>query len=221
MDDSLLSCLEIGATREEAEVSVILMHGLGADAYDFEDVAEALSLAAEPRKWRFVLPNAPTQAVTINNGMHMPAWYDILDMSQPRAVNWETVADSAGSIEALLGNETAEKIVLAGFSQGAAMALHVGLRHQSSIAGILMMSGYLLESAEHPCPEKTVDLPIGIFHGSNDQVVPAHAAQSAVELLEPKGFAPSLKIYPGLEHSVFEKEIRDVFEWLKKRSDAE
>ena len=130
MDEPLLPHLEIGAAREQAELSVILMHGLGADAYDFEDVAEALSLAAEPRKWRFVLPNAPTQTVTINIGMHMPAWYDILDMGQPRAVNWQTVAESAVSIEALLGNETAEKIVLAGFSPGAAMALHVGLRHQ-------------------------------------------------------------------------------------------
>ena len=218
--DSLLPHLEIGATREEAEVSVILMHGLGADANDFEDVAEALSLAAEPRKWRFVLPNAPTQAVTINMGMHMPAWYDILDMSQPRAVNWDTVAQSASSVEALLGNETAERIVLAGFSQGAAMALHVGLRHQQSIAGILMMSGYLLENDDHPCPEKTTELPIGVFHGSEDAVVPAHAAQSAVESLEAKGFSPSLKIYPGLEHSVFEEEIRDVFEWLTMCSEA-
>jgi phospholipase/carboxylesterase len=220
MDEPLLPHLEIGAAREEAEMSVILMHGLGADAYDFEDVAEALSLAGEPRKWRFVLPNAPTQAVTINMGMQMPAWYDILDMSQPRAVNWDTVTRSVRSVEALLGNEKAEKIVLAGFSQGAAMALHVGLRHQQSIAGILMMSGYLLENDEHPSPAKTTDLPIGIFHGSDDQVVPAHAAQSAAQSLEAKGFSPSLKIYPGLEHSVFEDEIRDVFEWLKLCADA-
>ena len=216
----LLPHLEIGAAREEAELSVILMHGLGADAHDFEDVAEALSLAAEPRKWRFVLPNAPTQAVTINMGMHMPAWYDILDMSQPRAVNWDTVAESAASIEALLRNEQAGQIVLAGFSQGAAMALHVGLRHQQSISGILMMSGYLLESGQHPCPEKSAELPIGLFHGSDDAVVPVHAAQSAVDTLQAKDFSPNLKIYPGLEHSIFEDEIRDVFEWLKKCSET-
>lgn len=221
MDQPLLPHLEIGATREEAEVSVILMHGLGADAHDFEDVAEALSLAAAPGRWRFVLPNAPSQPVTINMGMQMPAWYDILDMSQPRAVNWETVADSAASIEALLAHESATRIVLAGFSQGAAMALHVGLRRQSSIAGILMMSGYLLESEEHPCPEKSTDLPIGMFHGSNDQMVPAHAAQMAADTLLSKNFSPTLKIYPGLEHSVFEEEIRDVFAWLKACSDVD
>lgn len=217
MDDKLLAHLEIGASREEAELSVILMHGLGADAHDFEDVAAALSRAAEPRKWRFVLPNAPRQAVTINMGMHMPAWYDILDMSTPRDVNWETVAESARNIEALLKRETAEKIVLAGFSQGAAMALHVGLRNQESIAGVLMMSGYLLESEEHKCPDKveTADFPIGIFHGSDDAVVPVIAARQTSEALHAHGYAQTLKIYAGLEHSVSEDELRDVFAWLE------
>jgi phospholipase/carboxylesterase len=217
---SALPCLEIGASAEEAEMSILLMHGLGADAHDFEDVAEALSLAAAPRKWRFVLPRAPTQAVTINMGMHMPAWYDILDMSQPRAVNWQTVEESARSIETLMERETAEKIVLAGFSQGAAMALHVGLRRQASVAGILMMSGYLLESDEYPCPDKddTAGLPMAIFHGSDDPVVPAIAAQDANDVLKSKGFAPELKVYDGLEHSVFEDELRDVFSWLSALS---
>jgi len=216
MDDKLLPHLEIGASLEEAELTVILMHGLGADAHDFEDVAEALSRAAEPRKWRFVLPNAPSQAVTINMGMHMPAWYDILDMSTPRDVNWDTVAESAAHIEALLKREIAEKIVLAGFSQGAAMALHVGLRYQESIAGVLMMSGYLLEAEEHKCPEKieTADFPIGIFHGSDDAVVPVIAARQSAETLHAHGYAHTLKVYEGLEHSVFEDELRDVFAWL-------
>ena len=208
MDDKLLAHLEIGASLEEAELSVILMHGLGADAHDFEDVAEALSRAAEPRKWRFVLPNAPSLAVTINRGMHMPAWYDILD--------WDTVADSARNIEALLKRETAEKVVLAGFSQGAAMALHVGLRNQESIAGVLMMSGYLLEDEQHKCPEKveTAEFPIGLFHGSDDAVIPAVAARETSETLHAHGYAQTLKVYEGLEHSVFEDELRDVFAWL-------
>lgn len=216
MDDKLLAHLEIGASLGEAELSVILMHGLGADAHDFEDVAEALSRAAEPRKWRFVLPNAPSLAVTINRGMHMPAWYDILDMSTPRHVDWDTVADSARNIEALLKRETAEKVVLAGFSQGAAMALHVGLRNQESIAGVLMMSGYLLEDEQHKCPEKveTAEFPIGLFHGSDDAVIPAVAARETSETLHAHGYAQTLKVYEGLEHSVFEDELRDVFAWL-------
>ncbi len=214
MDESNYRCLEIGAAKEEADLSVILMHGLGADAHDFADVAHALSNAALPHKWRFVLPNAPEQAVTINMGMRMPAWYDILDMEHPRSVNWDTVSESQSGIEALLANESAEKIVLAGFSQGAAIALHVGLRHQSEIAGVLMMSGYLLASEEFPCPEKSSDIPIGMFHGTADPMVQFEAAKQASADLESAGFAPSLRAYEGLQHSVSEEEIRDVFAWL-------
>ena len=151
---STLSCLEIGAANEDADLCVIMMHGLGADGHDFADVAAAICKAALPERWRFVLPHAPVQPVTINMGMRMPAWYDILDMSHPRDVNWDLVVESQTGIEALIEQEPAPKLVLAGFSQGAAMALHVGLRRATPIAGILMMSGYLLESDAHPCPKK-------------------------------------------------------------------
>lgn len=214
MTDPVLPCLEIGASREDAELSVLLMHGLGADGHDFADVATILSRAAAPRRWRFVLPHAPPQAVTINAGMCMPAWYDILDLSQPRAVNWDTVAQSQQRIEALIANQCSGRIVLAGFSQGAAMALHVGLRRQESIAGILAMSGYLLESDEHPCPAKLADLPVGIFHGSDDPVVPLIAAEQAKVALDAAGFSPTIKVYGGMGHSVCDDEIRDVYEWL-------
>jgi phospholipase/carboxylesterase len=214
MSDSLLPCLEIGASPEEAELCVILMHGLGADGHDFEDFATGLSQAALPRKWRFVLPHAPEQAVTINMGMRMPAWYDILDLSQPREVDWDSVEDSRQNIDALLDRESAQKIVLAGFSQGGAMALHVGLRRQQSIAGILVMSGYLLESEGHPCPAKGADFPIGLFHGSADPVVPLAAAEQAQVTLGEAGFSPTIKVYEGMAHSLCEDEIRDAFEWL-------
>jgi phospholipase/carboxylesterase len=147
-------------------------------------------------------------------GMVMPAWYDILDMSQPRDVNWKTVADSHVRIEALVQDEHANKLVLAGFSQGAAMALHVGLRRQSSVAGILMMSGYLLENDEHPCPAKANEFPIAILHGSADPVVPLAAAEQAKLSLEAAGYSPTFKTYPGMQHSVCDEEIRDVFGWL-------
>jgi phospholipase/carboxylesterase len=192
------------------------MHGLGADGHDFADVATLLSKAAQPRKWRFVLPHAPKMAVTINLGMRMPAWYDIIDLEHPRSVNWDTVAESTRNIEALLKAERAEKIVLAGFSQGAAMALHVGLRHSSAIAGILMMSGYLLESDEHPCPEKSAEMPIGILHGSDDEVVPLAAAEGTVAALDGAGYSPTFKVYQGMGHSVSEEEIGDVFAWLEQ-----
>jgi phospholipase/carboxylesterase len=209
-----LPALEIGAARDEADVSVVLMHGLGADGHDFADVAQAMSKAALPQKWRFVLPHAPQQAVTINMGMRMPAWYDIIDLSHPRAVNWDTVEESRESIETLIDAERAPKLILAGFSQGAAMALHVGLRRASPVAGILLMSGYLLESDARPCPGKTTDIPIGIFHGTADPVVPFSAAERTIESLTAAGHSPTLHVYEGLEHSLCDEEIRDVFAWL-------
>jgi phospholipase/carboxylesterase len=216
MENETQPMLEIGATNDEAQLSVILMHGLGADGHDFADVATALSDAALPSKWRFVLPHAPEQAVTINMGMTMPAWYDIIELDHPRSVNWETVEESCRAIERLLEGERAEKIVLAGFSQGAAMALHVGLRRQSEVAGVLMMSGYLLESEEHPCPKKSSDIPIGIFHGSEDPVVPFKAAEDALAELDAGGYSTLFKAYQGMEHSLCDEEIRDAFEWLQR-----
>jgi|MDTC01.3.fsa_nt_gb phospholipase/carboxylesterase len=209
--------LEIGASREEAEVAIILMHGLGATQEDFADVALSLIQAAKPCKWRFILPQAPHQPVTINMGVQMPAWYDILDMSQPRAVNWDTVEASRKSIDALVDQEQARQIVLAGFSQGAAMALHVGLR-RSDITGILIMSGYLLESDVHPCPKMQSELPIAVLHGSEDSVVPLVAAQNTVKTLNAAGFSPTLKVYNGTEHSVCDEEISDVFAWVEALS---
>lgn len=215
-DSSELRCLEIGAIREEAELCVILMHGLGADGHDFEDVARMWCEAALPRRWRFVLPHAEEMPVTINTGMRMPAWYDILDLSHPREVNWETVGASRRQIESLMEREPAPKMILAGFSQGAAMALEVGLRNQARIAGVLLMSGYLLESEERLAPRCEGALPIGVFHGSDDEVVPIRAAEGTVEALRREGYAPTFKSYAGLGHSLAEEEMGDVLGWLSE-----
>ena len=213
---SRLPCIEIGAAREDAELTVILMHGPGPDGHDSADVAEALAQAALPKKWRFVLPHAPQIPVTINGGMSMPAWYDILDLSHPRDVDWDSVRVSQNHIEALIAHETTDRIVLAGFSQGGAMALHVGLRSPNSIVGIIALSGYLLESADHACPPgPDAGIPIGLFHGDQDQVVPFSAAERTMEALKAAGYAVNLKVYPGMAHSVCDEEIGDVFEWLQ------
>lgn len=215
-NSSDLQCLEIGASKDDADLCVILMHGLGADGHDFEDVAKMLCQAALPSRWRFVLPHSNEIPVTINMGTRMPAWYDILDLSQPRAVDWATVEASQKQIEALVAAEPTSKIILAGFSQGAAMALHVGLQNQEKVAGVLAMSGYLLQSDEHPAPPSTGPMPISILHGNADDVVPIKAAEEAMNSLEQAGYSPSFKSYVALGHSVAQEEIRDVFEWLKK-----
>ena len=213
-DSSELRVLEVGAAQDEAELCVILMHGLGADGHDFEDVARMLCESALPRRWRFVLPHAREMPVTINMGTRMPAWYDVFDLSHPRDVDWETVAVSQQQIESLISAEQASKIILAGFSQGAAMALQVGLRHQAGISGVLMMSGYLLESEAHPVPPAGGSLPIGVLHGTADEVVPIGAAEAALGSLRAAGYNPTFKSYAGLGHGVAEEEVRDVLAWL-------
>lgn len=217
-DISKLEFLEIGASREEAELSIILMHGLGANGEDFADVADVLSRSALPQKWRFILPHAEAISVTINNGMIMPAWYDIISLSHPREVNWDTVAQCQQQIEKLLKEENAPRIILAGFSQGAAMALHIGLRNQSKIEGVLMMSGYLLESESRPAPEPEGELPIAIYHGQEDEVVPLEAAETTLSSLRAAGYTPFFQSYPGLPHSVSQEEVQDVFNWLMKHA---
>ncbi len=212
-----LTFLEFGASREEAEMTVVLMHGLGDSGHGFADVAQMICQTAAPAKWRFVLPHAPNLPVTCNGGFVMPAWYDILDMSHPRNVDWATVDASEQALVKLIEEQASEKLVLAGFSQGGAMALHLGLRMQERVSGIISMSGYLLESAEHPCPEKKADVPIGIFHGDVDDVVPLLAAEQTEKTLKEQGFAPDKRVYPGVAHSLSMDEIRDVYAWLQAR----
>ena len=215
MSEPTLPYLEIGAPRGEAKMCVILMHGLGADGNDFASFAEALCKVAEARKWRFVLPHAPAQKVTINMGMEMPAWYDIIDFEHPRNVNWDTVRESQDQIEALMQEEKgAKKIILAGFSQGGAMALHVGLRNQQVVNGILVMSGYLLESESEPAPKSEKNFQLALHHGSDDPVVPVAAAERTREALIEAGYSPSMSIYEGLEHAVCNEEFNHVYEWL-------
>lgn len=215
-DSTELRFIEIGAAKDNAELCVILMHGLGADGHDFEDVARMLCQSALPKRWRFVLPHAPQIPVTINMGTRMPAWYDILSLSHSREVDWDTVTVSQHQIEALIAAEPTPKIILAGFSQGAAMALQVGLRNQSRVSGILAMSGYLMQSEDHPVPVSQGPLPIGILHGNADDVVPIKAAEVALNSLQVAGYAPSFKSYVALGHSVAQEEVRDVFEWLSE-----
>lgn len=217
-DSSQLRTLEIGSSCEEAEMVVILMHGLGANGEDFADVAHILSRSALPQKWRFVLPHAEEIPVTINNGMTMPAWYDIISLTHPREVDWDTVDRCQQQIEALMKVEEGPPIILAGFSQGAAMALHVGLRNQSKIEGVLMMSGYLVESEERPAPACEGGLPIAIYHGQEDEVVPLEAAETTLTSLRAADYEPDFQSYPGLPHSVSQEEVQDVFNWLMDRA---
>lgn len=203
-----------------AEASVIWLHGLGADGHDFEPVVEQLgqSIAAATR---FVFPHAPVQAVTINGGARMRAWYDILDSAIERRVDGAGVERSAMTVAGLIATErergiAANRIVLAGFSQGGAIALHVGLRHPERLAGIMALSTYLAvpDGLAAVVSDASRDVPVFLAHGSQDPVVPLSASERARVLLRSLGYRVQCHTYP-MAHSVCGEEMRDISCWLE------
>lgn len=215
---TLLDTLDINPDSE-AKTSVIWLHGLGADAHDFEPIVPELRLPASLAV-RFVFPNAPIRPVTINGGMSMRAWYDVLDMDLPRRVDETGVRESGAAIDALLDRERergipSERIVLAGFSQGGAMALHSGLRYPHKLAGVLALSCYLLmpEKLADEAHQANRETPVSMTHGSFDEVIPVRYGQAGARQLTELGYPLHWQEYP-MPHSVHPQQIRDIGIWL-------
>jgi len=215
----LLEALEIESAPSPT-AAVIWMHGLGADGHDFVDIVPALRLASLPT--RFVFPHAPTRPVTINGGMVMRAWYDVRGDAGVRREDETGVRESQRQIEALIEREKtrgipAGRIALAGFSQGGAMALQTGLRHQERLAGIMALSCFLpltdKVSAEVSAPNR--DVPIFMAHGTQDPLIPMARARHAHDLLSSLGYRLEWHEYP-IPHSVSPAEIRDISAWLQR-----
>lgn len=201
--------------------TVIIMHGLGADGRDFLPIAEQLDLAAVGPV-RFLFPNAPVIPVTINGGYEMPAWYDIMTADLVRREDEAGLRASRLQIEALIANEKARgvpasQIVVAGFSQGCAMALMVGLRHAEPLAGVIGMSGYLpladLASAERTAA--SLATPIFLAHGTQDEVVVLPRAIDSRDALTALGYAVQWHEY-RMPHSVCPQEVLDVQAFLQR-----
>jgi phospholipase/carboxylesterase len=214
----LLDAIEIETGKNPA-ASVIWLHGLGADGNDFAPIVPQIRLPPSPI--RFVFPHAPIQPVTINGGMRMRAWYDITD-GAIRREDERGVRASQALIEALIGREKkrgtkAERLVLAGFSQGGAIALHTGLRHPERIAGIMALSTYVPVgeklSAEASASNRRV--PIFMAHGTYDPVIPLDRAGESRALLESLGYPLEWREY-GMPHSVCPEELADIGTWLGK-----
>lgn len=220
MTDLPLTTIEIEPTGS-VRSSVIWMHGLGADARDFEPMVPELRLPTASGI-RFVFPNAPIRPVTVNNGMRMRAWYDVLSMDLPRQEDPDGVYASEQAIHALLEREkqrgiSTDRIVLAGFSQGGAMALHTGLRYPEPLAGILALSCYIplagrLNSERRSANQTT---PIFLAHGDYDAVIPMRYGQQSAETLERLGYRVEWSDY-GMGHEVCWEEIRDIAAWLQR-----
>ena len=217
-----LDCLEVHSgpdDRPQDEVAgcVIWLHGLGADATDFQPIVPMLEL---DQRLRFVFPNAPVRPVTINNGMEMRAWYDI-DPGAP-LTGTEDIRASAAQIEALMQREQrrgvpADRITLAGFSQGGVIALHLGLRYPERLAGIMGLSTYVHDH-EHLTDEisfASVDVPIFLAHGLMDPMIPITRAVTSRQALLALNYAVEWHEY-SMGHQVCPEEIKDIASWLNR-----
>jgi len=218
MTTEMLDCVELNPDTAPA-YAIIWLHGLGADGHDFEPVAQALQLPAS-LPIRFVFPHAPQRPVTVNMGAVMRAWYDILEMDVARRVDLENILTSAQLLRNLIQRELdngipSQRILLAGFSQGGAIALHTGLRYEKPLAGILAMSTYLptVETLEAECHAANRDIPILMTHGQYDPVIPIVHAENTREALIRLGYSVQWQAYP-MEHQVCIEEIADLRSWL-------
>ena len=218
--DMSLEVIELQSGKHPT-ASLIVLHGLGADGTDFVPVAQELQL--DPiGEVRFLFPHAPVMPVTINNGMRMRAWYDIIGTDLARREDERGLRSSQALVQALIARErergiAARRIVLMGFSQGCAMTLMTGLRYPERLAGLVGLSGYLplaavAESERH---EANADVPIFLAHGSADTVIPIDRATASRDALIAMGHPVEWHEYP-MPHSVCAEEITDLNRWLLK-----
>jgi phospholipase/carboxylesterase len=202
----------IHGNSHDVRGSVIWLHGLGADGYDFAPVVDMLNLA----QVRFILPHAPSMAVTRNNGYVMPAWYDLYAPSESQQEDLVGITRSEGYLNSLIENEikrgiASDKIVLAGFSQGGAIALHSATRYPKKLAGVLALSTYLpLKSTLAKQAHSTnLATPIFMAHGRTDDIISLDRALASRLSLEETGFAVQWHEY-AMAHSVCAEEINDI-----------
>ena len=216
-----LNCVivEHNPSNKSIDKSVIWLHGLGASGHDFEPVVPELGLDPQLAV-RFVFPHAPRIPVTVNGGMVMPAWYDILEMSLDRKVDVVQIEKSAAAIRDLIQHEieqgvNPENIVIAGFSQGGAVAYQTALTYPQRLAGLLTLSTYLAVEDTSNYTAINKDLPIKIDHGTQDPVVPIVLGQRANETLTNQGYQVEFNTYP-MAHQVCLPQIKAIGQWLNK-----
>jgi phospholipase/carboxylesterase len=208
----LLPTVEI-ETRKNPDSAVIWLHGLGADGNDFSPIVPELRLPVD-LGIRFIFPHAPSIPVTVNGGFVMPAWYDILEMDIDRKIDIEGLLQSAKQVNDLIQKELdrgikSTRILIAGFSQGGAVAYHSVLGHEQKLGGLLAMSTYFASSEVVELRETNREIPIEIHHGTHDPVVPEHLGSGAFENLKKHGYQVEYRTYP-MEHAVCPEQIGDI-----------
>lgn len=220
-DIKTLKAVELG-DYEQAEYSVIWLHGLGADGNDFVSLVPELRLP-EPQKFRFVFPHAPVRAVTMNYGLSMPAWFDIYTLNRSGPIDEAGINKAIAEIHRLIDREIAhgikaENIFLAGFSQGGYIALLSGLFYPQRLAGLIGLSTFLWQPKDHEQRRSASNqqTPIFIAHGSQDTLVPFKSGENTAETLKAEGYDVSFHSYP-MAHSVCLEEINALSQWLQGR----
>ena len=208
-------------TGAEPRGTVIWMHGLGADGWDFVPIVRELPLPPD-LALRFIFPHAPERAVTINNGFVMRAWYDIKQNDISRLPDEGGIRESQASIEALIARErvrgiSGERIVLAGFSQGGAIALQTALRHSERLGGIAALSTYLPleDSLDREASAANKRTPIFMAHGTQDPIIPLQLAEASMRALNQRGYKVEWVTYP-MPHSVCAEEVEALGEFLTR-----
>lgn len=215
----MLEYVEIN-TGDKLHTTVIWLHGLGADGYDFAPAIDALALP-DDSGLRFVLPHAPVQAVTINQGMQMRAWYDIRHETIDMGADLTGMRASTDQVMQLVLTEQNQghKILLAGFSQGGVIALMTALEMSKDPSedatpapvGVMALSTYLMDET---LPDSVNShYPVMIMHGTEDSIVPSHLAHRSVAQMQSLGFEPELKLYP-MAHSLCPQQLQDIRNWL-------
>jgi phospholipase/carboxylesterase len=205
--------------------TILWLHGLGADGHDFAPIVPELLRPGWPAL-RFVFPHAPVRAVTINGGARMRAWYDIRNLEIDQRADEQGVRESIAQVEALIARENergvpSARILLAGFSQGGAIALAAGVRREAALGGLVALSTYL-PMASTTAAEATragLSTPVFMAHGAQDPVVPASLGLRSRDALQALGMAIEWRSYP-MPHSVCAEEIRDLGDWLQQRFQA-
>lgn len=221
----MLDCVTLPAPNDNAHTAVIWLHGLGADGNDFVPIVPELGLD-DSHGVKFLFPNAPHQPVTLNGGMRMPAWYDIKGTDIADKQDREGIQASAEQIESLIAQQVADgipasRIILAGFSQGGAVALHTALRHSEPLAGLMALSTYLPlhdSLAEEASPANR-QIPIFMAHGTQDPMVPIDLGKTSRAHLEKAGYSVDWHEYP-MAHEVCLPEVGDIGRWLNARLGA-
>ena len=218
---TLIQHIELN-TGTNPKGTVIWLHGLGADCWDFVSIVKELGLP-DDLPLRFIFPQAPSRPITINNGQVMPGWYDISMAELHRKPDEAGVRQSQAFIEQLIARENergipADKIIIAGFSQGGAIALQTGLRYREALGGIMALSTYLTleDSFAAEAAIANANIPILMAHGTQDPLIPLSLAMSSRAKLEARGYKVEWREYP-MPHSVCMEEVADISVWIQAR----